>query len=186
MKYNKITDHKKHKTNPFIVELTNVQIKKRKVMVGQAGHVMVNTDTGEIEGQTIVASIREYDKETFVKVYTEGLKAMFDLSKSEQRVLLYTMSEARPNCDWIYFDTDDCIEFTGYSTKVPILSALAKLVEKKIVARSDKKHKIYINPTIFFNGNRVSFIKTAVLENNSEFTHISELMKDDIVSKLEG
>jgi len=168
-KYTKLSIHKVYNENPFLGDLIGVPIKQKKVFSGKADNIIVNGE-GEITGHSAFLSIREVDAQQFVKVFTEGIKSLYELSKAEHKLFYYILSITRPNTDWIYFDMEDAKEFTGYKSKAAILSALSKLVSKSIIAISRKRNIYYINPTIFFNGNRVSFIKSVVLKSKKNDT----------------
>jgi hypothetical protein len=165
--YMPIGKYERHKTNPFIPEtVDNVQIKKRTQMIKPTGrdavHYVVNSETGEIDGHSAFLRVVEVDEERFVKLYLEGLRDVWDLSKPALRVFAYVMNCMRMNEDSIFFDPNECMEYTRYKAKKSVFNGLAELIEHGIIARSTIPYRYFINPMIVFNGSRVTFAKTYV------------------------
>jgi hypothetical protein len=53
---------------------------------------------------------------------------------------------------------------TGYKSKKTIFTGLSELLENKFIARGNHPYKYFINPTIFFNGDRITFLKQYEIE----------------------
>lgn len=158
--YKKISVFDKHKESPFLNELFDIDINKRKrLLAGRNPSMIVNTDTGEVEGTQLFAVFEKVDREQFTKIYRKGITQMFNLSKSGIKVFGYFTLIAKPNKGDVIFEMDSCKEYTGYKTDKPIMKGLAELIENGFIARSKYYYKYFINPTMFFNGSRVAFIK---------------------------
>jgi hypothetical protein len=112
----------------------------------------------------------EVDEAQFTKLYVSELSALFDLTKPAIRVFAYLLTALRPNKDTILFIMDDCLEFTKYKSKKDVLSGLSCLIESKIIARSKQEFIYYINPLIFFNGNRITFAKSYIKQTRNNYT----------------
>jgi hypothetical protein len=97
-----------------------------------------------------------------------GLSNWFDLSKAGIKMFAYVANQVTPNKDTFDVDFDECKAFTGYKGTSTILSALAELMENKFIARGPNPYKYYINPTIFFNGDRLTFIEQYEVESKEE------------------
>ena len=54
---------------------------------------MMDPDTGEIIGATVIHSIEERDEEHFVKVFAEGVRAALDLTRTGARVFNAILTE---------------------------------------------------------------------------------------------
>jgi len=171
--YTPISKYEKHKTNPFIPEaIDNVQIRKRTQMIHptsrEAIHYVVNSETGEIDGHSAFLRVIEVDEERFVKLFLSELGALWDLSKPALKVFSYVMNCMRMNEDSIFFDPNECMEYTGYKGKKSVFNGLAKLIEHDIIARSTIPYRYFINPMIVFNGSRVTFAKTYIKKRKQE------------------
>lgn len=167
MKYKKVTNYKVNNKSPFMDELLEVEISsRRRIIAGKSPSMIVNSDTGQVEGVQTFAVLEKVDKEQFTKIYRQGLAGMFGLSKSGVKVFSFIASIVRPNKDEVIFEMDECKKFTGYKTHAPIMTGLSELIENNFIARSNKHYRYFINPSMFFNGSRVAFIKMYQEENN--------------------
>ncbi len=160
MKYKKITNYKINDESPFISGLFDMEVSsRRRILAGKSPNVIVNRETGDVEGHQVFAVLEKVDKEQFTKIFRKGLAGMFNLSKSGIKVFTYIASIVKPNADFVLFDMDECKEYTAYKTHGPIMTGLSELVEANFIARTKKHYIYYINPTMFFNGSRVTFMK---------------------------
>lgn len=157
--YKKITVFEQYDENPFLEELLTIDVSnRRRILAGKDPNSVVNSD-GELVGTQVFAVHEKVDTEQFTKLYHKGVVELFKLSKAGIKVFGYFTTITKPHKALIIFDIDDCKEFTGYATNKPIMKGLAELLENKFIARTSKHYKYYINPTMFFNGNRIAFVK---------------------------
>lgn len=173
MGYKKIKVYKMEKTNPFIDDLiTEVKIKTKNIIAGSSDKLLVvSQDTGQVEGHTQFVKMVKRDTTQFIKFFTSKLTSFFELSKRAQKILSYIMNKTMVGKDYVYFEYSECTDYTGYTSHTTINSALAELIEKKIIARSLSNFKYFINPTIFFNGDRVSFIESVKIDRSINIEH---------------
>jgi predicted transcriptional regulator len=150
----------KYAINPFIDRLV-VKTRGRKVTVAR-GSSLVDLETGEIQGMTEIAQIVEVDEGQFVKLFTKDLAFWFDLNKSAMRVfgaLLATVQKESIGRDLVFFDhTSDQTKEFGMS-KQTFYRGVEELIEKGFIARHRSAGWYFINPSMFFNGNRARFVK---------------------------
>jgi hypothetical protein len=145
--------------NPFIDRLV-VKTRGRKLTVAR-GSTLVNMETGEIEGLTEVSQIVEVDEGQFVKLFTKDLSIWFDLNKSAMRVFgaLLATVQKEIGRDLVFFDhTSEQTKEFGMS-KQTFYRGVEELIEKGFIARHRSAGWYFINPTMFFNGNRARFVK---------------------------
>jgi hypothetical protein len=171
MKYKKITNHETYEDNPFVEEaLTGIQkqtVRKTRVIRPEVGlskqvqQVVVNTD-GEATGYGAFMQYIEVDEEQFAKVYLSEFSAFWDLSKPSMKVFGYIISVLQPNQDRLIFKMDKALVYTRYSHRSHVLTGITGLIENGIIARTRYEYEYFINPLIFFNGNRVTFAKTYI------------------------
>jgi len=159
-KYTGIKKFEKYTRNPFFEEtIAHIDEGKKTLFFAQKDRdSAVNYKTGELIGNTVYAKQVKIDKAEFRKVFKSALTVHAELSKSANKVFNYILSSTRINDDIILFDIDECMAFTKYKSKYAINNGLAELLEKKFIARTDKYYKFYINPTMFFNGDRITFV----------------------------
>jgi hypothetical protein len=155
-----------HTKNPYMPNLIIPQRNKIVQAVSGDGWSLINTETGEEKG-LLLAIKQKVDKEEFVKIYRSQIQLLFNLSSSAIKVFGYIMESLEINKDLIILDIKEVCRYTGYKTRATIYKALIELLENKFIARTSKPNVYFINPAIFFNGNRIVLVK--------------EYMKDDSI-----
>jgi len=159
MKYNKLTQPL-NRVNPFLGDtMHHVEKGEKTLLFGQKDPDLIIDNNSQVKGHSLFARKVQVDKAKFMKVFMSGLSNWFDLSKAGIKVFAYVANQIEPNRDSFLFDLEDCKAFTGYSGKNSIFSGLAELVENRFIARGPNPFVYYINPTIFFNGDRLTFIE---------------------------
>jgi hypothetical protein len=159
---------RKYLENPFTASAVFTVPKRMKgSKIQTAGPLSVSDGhTGEIVGVAEVRRYQEVDSDRFVKVFVGQLNAFYDLKPGSMKVLtmiLHEVAEPRNmNSDRIYLNYDMAVEhFEKQESKPPakatFYSALAELTEKGFVAPATKLNLWFINPAIFFNGDRIRF-----------------------------
>lgn len=168
MKYYKL-NQSYNRENPFLSEtVQHVEKGEKTLLFGQKDPDLIIDSNSEVKGHSLFARKVQVDKAKFMKVFMTGLSNWFDLSKAGIKVFAYVANQIIPNRDSFDFDMDDCRKFTGYSGKNTILSGLAELIDNRFIARGPNPYKYYINPTIFFNGDRLTFIEQYELETKAK------------------
>lgn len=160
--YIKIRSFKTHKENPFLLEVKKHLEKGEKIrLFSTKNQAIVDLDTGEIDNKSsiVIHKKESVDKAQFAKIYLSSLRAFFSLSNTAIRVLAYIMTIVEKDRDFIYFSVEDCMEYTNYNSEKTIFKGLGELLDNDFIARSDKSYKFFINPCIFFNGDRLFLIK---------------------------
>ncbi|HRN44778.1 MAG TPA: replication/maintenance protein RepL [Flavobacterium sp.] len=168
MKVKKITDFEKNIENPFLKEaVQQIQsgiVKKYKNTSGTSrGAILqaVNSE-GELVGHTSFIRQIEVDEQQFTKIYLSQFSAFFELNSQSIKVFGYIMTKLMPKQDFFIFDLEECLEYTGYKSGQSVYNGLSGLIGSSIIARGKKDYLYFINPMVFFNGDRVTFAKTYV------------------------
>lgn len=150
--------------NP-LVEPQTIKSKRRWVKSGRTED-LVNSSTGEITGVTAIHQIEERDDAEFVKVFAAGVAASYELTKTAQRVFQVVLDQyqrtpmSRGYADVVnLFWFGDGIEGrdVGMSEKT-FQRGLKELLEKRFLWAKDPA-SFWVNPSLFFKGDRVLFIK---------------------------
>jgi hypothetical protein len=176
MKYNKLTNHVLNRKNPFLEDTISHVVKGDKTIFfsNKTPDLIIDSE-GAVRGSAILARKVKVDKAEFMKIYKTGLANWYDLSKSAIKMFAYVSNKLKPNSDNFDFDLEDCKEFTGYAAKNTILNALTELIDNKFIARGANPYKYYINPTIFFNGNRLTFLEQIdIIDNETKLLSTNE------------
>lgn len=154
-------DAPRYQSNPFMGEV-HIKRGSKKLTVGRAG-ALVNTDTGEINA-TEISMIKQVDRTEFVKLFAEGVKRFFELSPSGAKLLAYVLKVVQevPGTDRISLHFMDYMErFPGDQNgmkKTTFYRGFTELLSKGFIAQSVVPNLYYINPKLFFNGDRAKFV----------------------------
>ncbi len=194
MKYRKITEHPISEGNPFVEEaLAGIQkqtVRKTRVirpddgLSKQVQQIVVNTD-GEATGYGAFMQYIEVDEDKFAKIYLSQFAAFWELSKPAIRVFGYLLSVLKPGQDRLIFRMDKALAYTNYGHRNNIATGISNLLECGIIARTPYDNEYFINPLVFFNGNRVTFAKTYVKKRKEQLDK-SQLALFDSHEEVQG
>jgi hypothetical protein len=150
--------------NP-LVEPREVTIKRRYVRTGSTAE-LVNSSTGEVTAVSAIHQVEERDDAEFVKVFAAGVSAAYDLNRTAQRVFQAVLSEyERTPMTRGFAETVELFWFgnglsgrdIGMSEKT-FQRGLKELLGKGFLAPKSSS-LFWVNPSLFFKGDRVMFIK---------------------------
>lgn len=148
--------------NPFIDLLHDIKM-GTKTSVYAKGEVVsvVDDDTGEIKGKGFNAVVRErqYDSERFVKLYSNGREVLPKLSATATKVLWFFVDNMGYD-DVVTLNMVKAKEMTGYKNSSIIYRAISELKKHDILANAYRSGVYYINPTMFYRGNRLKLIRS--------------------------
>jgi hypothetical protein len=190
--YKKLTDYPQNEHNPFaekaVQEIQSVKkrqtIKPPKNELGESKYWVID-EGGNKVAESVFCRETEVDPEQFAKIFLGGLVNFWDISPRGIRVFTYVLKQLRPGKDNFYFSTDECMKFTGYKTRGLVTSGLAELLGAGLIARSTDSIIYFLNPSLLFNGSRITFAKTYVKRQIEEknpgqltlFNHTLEELK---------
>lgn len=147
--------------NPFWKPKT-IDVGTKKVTI--SGGYVTNTGTGESVQHAGIHKVEYVDEDKFVKVFTQNLKVFFDLSQASQKVLQAVLAAMQNNIgtDGInlsWFDVEDYSkEHELKISRSTFHRAMREMLDKGFLAESESPNFYWINPHLFFNGNRMTFI----------------------------
>lgn len=148
--------------NPFWDE-QQIRVGSKLIKVASGHHL--SKETGENISHSGIHVIKEVDETEFLKIYTKNVKVIFDLKPTTQRVLQYLMNELQktPNVDAIYLAWVGANEyFSEVNLNISRSSfqrSLKEMMEKGFLAESTKPNLFWFNPNLFFNGDRMIFVR---------------------------
>jgi hypothetical protein len=158
----------KYEENPFVADgRFQVPMRKKLKKLDTAGPLSVSDGQG---GEVKTAEIREVitvDNEQFIKLFVSNLNVFFDLKPTTMKLVTAVISELSDkkyiNGDQIYLNYKTvCDYFEKHNSKAmaktSYMLALAEMTEKGMIAPSNLPNLFYINPAIFFNGDRIRFV----------------------------
>jgi hypothetical protein len=173
---------KRFPTNPFFDYL---EIKeKNKMIFAKTDSQAVNTKTGEIMGQQIVATFKKVDAGQFVKIFTDKISTILELSKAGHKLLTVILSliqRQAMNTDILFMPLIDAQEEAkkiGYIlSKRTYERAIADIIRHGILARHYSPNMYFINPAIIYNGDRtkITFVEQYEIVSKEELSQPSLL-----------
>jgi len=136
---------------------------------------LVDKDSGEvIDDQVVMRTVKTVDKEHFVKVFEAGLGAIFNLSKRAQEVLhfmlkVYNAQALGGEQDQLSFSFEEA-QLAGYSRKRQTWrSGMNELMYQEFMVPARRGNDWYwINPTLFYRGDRVTIVNQFVKKKESQ------------------
>jgi hypothetical protein len=148
----KLTDFKRYEESPFEADIK----KGHKSVVSSHIGETYSKLTGElIHDRVSLVVSKSLDRSEFVKMFTGNINLFFAIGESEIKVFFHLLKNMEMNTGKAKFYMDCCKDDTGYS-KVSVYKAMGLLCSKSFIARSLYSHYYWINPSIAFNGSRMS------------------------------
>lgn len=150
--------------NP-LMEPREISVKRRRVRTGTRQD-LINPLTGEVHGVSALHVVEEKDDAEFVKVFSDGVKATFGLSRTAARVFQVVLDEYQKTpmvggyVDSVYlawFDGGLSGQKIGMADKT-FQTGLKELLGKGFLSPRSP-NLFWVNPSLFFKGDRVMFIK---------------------------
>lgn len=150
--------------NP-LVEPQEIQTKRRLVKSGRTEE-LINSSTGEVSRVSAIHQVEERDDAEFVKVFSAGVSATYELTKAAQRVFQVVLDQyQRTPMAKGYADAVDLFWFgdgiegrdVGMSERT-WMRGLKELLDKRFLWPKTSS-SYWVNPALFFKGDRVLFIK---------------------------
>lgn len=151
--------------NPFMAG-SEIRTRHKTVRTRTSPRDLMDPDTGEVVGQSVIHVIEEKDEEHFVKVFADGVKAAYDLSRTGARVFQAVLSEyQRTKMTGGYSDSVSLVWFddglNGHALDMSdrtFHNGLKELIQKGFLKPKLPNH-FWVNPALFFKGDRVAFLR---------------------------
>ena len=162
-----------YRENPFWQPM-QVQVGKKRITVAGGVHISDDDNAGEAVRHSGIHIIEDVDRDQFVKLYTKNMKIFFDLRPTTQKVLMAVLAAIQKfkDADFIFltwFDVEDYSEKHALKISEPSFHrAMRELLEKGFLAESEVPGRFWINPHLFFNGDRMTFVREWRIKESSK------------------
>ena len=142
-----------------------ISSRERRISAGLRSS-LIDPDTGEVQAISSIHRVKQVDDAEFVKVFSEGVKAMYGLTRTGMRVFQAILEEYQDTkmnggfADSIYinwFDGGLCGRDLGFSERTFHTGLKELLLNKFLAPRSPNLY--WVNPALFFKGDRVALIR---------------------------
>lgn len=150
--------------NPLMSPQT-ISTKQRHVRTAR-GRELVDPVSGEIHAISTIHTVEEKDDAEFVKIFAAGAAAAFDLTRTGQRVFQAVLQEYQSTpmnrgfadaVELYWFGNGLAGRDIGLAESTFKLG-LRELLDKGFLAPRSPT-TFWVNPVLFFKGDRVAFIK---------------------------
>lgn len=163
--------------NPFMAG-AEIRTSTKTVRTRSTPRDLLDPETGEIVGATVIHTIEERDEEHFVKVFAEGVRAAFDLTKTGARVFNTVLAEYQSSkMTGGYADSLTLFFFDeGLNGRAIDMSeksfqrGLKELLSKGFLAPK-APNQFWVNPALFFKGDRVTFAREYRIKKRNILEH---------------
>ena len=99
------------------------------------------------------------DTSAYTKLFNDNLKDLMKLTGTGLRLLVYGACTIRPLSQVVVYHIPDIQVATGISSPNTIKAGLIDLLDNKIIAQKlGSNIEYWVNPNVFFNGNRLRLI----------------------------
>lgn len=157
---------RRYDTNPFIGSQAEYKRAKKRTVV-KGGLVVTDVEDGTYQETAELVTTHEVDAEQFVKLYTRELKMLFSLTASSMRLLQVVLGQVQENVgkDTILLNMSIMEKyFTALDakpmSKPTFYRSINEMIDKGFIApAADSRDLFFINPNLFFNGDRVRLVK---------------------------
>ena len=151
---------KRHGKNPFLDDFV-IETRGKLVKLRPSGHY-IDEKTGEITSHADVYTRHFVDKEQHIKIFTKGIAARLDLSRTAVKAFSLVLKATQRQAiggDMIFLHFMDAVEDPDQPMSKPsFYKGLAELIDRQFLAPATAQNAYYINPSLFFNGDRFRFI----------------------------
>jgi len=165
---------------PWANELAATLVTRNKLQsVSAKGQSIIDSATGEISRlQAVQATRKVIDKTEFVKVYSNGIAAMFDLKLSAQklfRVIMDMYLSQKHTPDTLIINEFSLAEFGYEYSRTTRSGALNQLIAAEFIAPHSAQHGLFfINPNMFYKGDRMTIINEYAVSGTQAGSHLEE------------
>lgn len=163
--------------NPFMAG-AEIRTSTKTVRTRSTPRDLLDPETGEVVGATVIHTIEERDEEHFVKVFAEGVRAAFDLTKTGARVFNTVLTEYQAakmtggyadSLTLFFFDDGLNGRAIDMSEK-SFQRGLKELLAKGFLAPK-APNQFWVNPALFFKGDRVTFAREYRIKKRNTVEH---------------
>jgi hypothetical protein len=171
------------KVNPWAEEMVTTMVtRNRTVAVGQ-GQQILDGRTGEIDEKRIaVMAIKEkVDKEEFVKLFEGGISNIFNLNKTAKdlfQAILKIYLAQKMKAEMVYLCEEDLKEVGYIRTRQTRTNGMNTLLNLGFLCEvKNKPNQFWVNPSMFFKGNRVKIFHDYAVTGTKAAADMDEEVK---------
>lgn len=156
-----------HEKNPFLQGF-RPDTRAKRIGIGGPKMGTVDLETGVIDGTAEMTKRVVVDREEFLKVFQAQVGLFFNLDSPGIKVLtsLWVEASRKPGEHRLYITPQSVNRIAkvhgGSVSRATFYRGRANLIENGFIAASEDQHLYWINPAIFFNGDRLKLVQEFV------------------------
>lgn len=144
----------RHDKNPFADWTPELTTKHKRLDLGIGGKMLFDKDGNEAEGKILIPYKRDAGR--FLKLFWDALDELPELSHTALSVLFCLMKQALADNHVVEMQMEVAVQFCGFTQPKSFYEGVNELIIYQYIARTRKTGFYYLNPQIFFSGNRKS------------------------------
>lgn len=157
----------RYEESPFTSKNFQIPLRRRNSQVATAHLSVTNTETQETVDVATITRRQLVDADKFVKVYLATLNSWWDLKPTSMKIVTAIMQELGERhsigSEMIHLSYKNVQRyFEERGQKAPARNtfavSLSEIIENGFIAPAVTDDYYYINPAIFFNGDRVRLV----------------------------
>lgn len=155
---------RQHTNNPFLRGF-RVPLKHKRTGMTVDPHALVNLTTGQASSAAEVVKSYVVDAERFLKVFRAQMSLFFELSAPGVKVLTavwMAVSDDAENKAQIYLSERIAASYAKKAgselSRATYFRGRKELIERGIIAPSGEMNLYWLNPAVFFNGDRLRLV----------------------------
>ena len=171
----------KYAENPFLGELYSDSKPSTRRVTAPTNSFMVTSKDSTVSADAGVGLIFQHTIEAneFVKMYVKGVAAMWGLSSAGKKVFMLLFNEysgkqgLNKDTVTLYYPalSEEAQKWISYRL---FTKGINDLIEHRFIAESIVPAQFYINPTFFFNGDRLAVIHTYQKKKHDKLKQLEE------------
>ena len=107
----------------------------------------------------VMHTIKQVDKAEFVKIFISEIDRVYNLPLNARKTFKYICENLEMQSGEVYLWIEDIVTQCGYSSYSQVHRALVVLNQCGFIAPSEKPNIWFINPNIFFRGDRMLLVQ---------------------------
>jgi DNA-binding GntR family transcriptional regulator len=150
-------NHESYLESPFRI----LGIEERHFVTKESEEILQLTDGDDLYAVRRIPKnkMQLHDSMTYTKLFQDSFKSFMNLSPAALKILLYSMCNVRPLAKVTILHAPDLMLNCLIKSEATIKTAITELVDEKILARKlGSTIEFWINPNIYFNGNRIRIL----------------------------
>jgi hypothetical protein len=120
--------------------------------------IVTDPETGEMFTMRKLPKSQQHlhDGKVYVKLFQESQETLLKLPHVSIKILIYAMCKIRPLSEIVFLHVDDCMVACGFKSATSYREGIKILIKHNVLARKmGSTMEYWVNPNIFFNGNRI-------------------------------